>query len=43
MQNQPIGDTVKLSYNDHGYNELTVTTNNFNLLIWFSIFYHAYN
>jgi hypothetical protein len=31
--------TVKLGYNDHGYNELTVIANNFNLLVWFSIFF----
>jgi len=31
--------TVKLGYNNHGYNELTVLTNNVNLLVWFSIFY----
>jgi len=30
--------TVKLDYNDHGYNELTVITNKLNLLVWFSIF-----
>jgi len=31
--------TVKLGYNDHGYNELTVIANKFILLVWFSIFY----
>ncbi len=30
--------TVKLGYNDHGYNELTVIANNLNLLVWSSIF-----
>ena len=30
--------TVKLGYNDHGYNELTVIAHKFNLLVWFSIF-----
>ena len=33
--------TVKLGYNDHGYNELTVITNNFNPLVWLSIFYQV--
>jgi len=36
-------DTVKLGYNDHGYNDhgynkLTVIANNFNHLVWFSMF-----
>jgi hypothetical protein len=40
-------NTVKLGYNDHGYNELTVIANKYNLLVWFrhhySIKFHAYN
>jgi len=31
--------TVKLAYNDHGYNELTVIANKINILVWFGIFY----
>ncbi len=31
--------TVELGYNDHGYNELMVIANNFNILVWFSIYY----
>jgi hypothetical protein len=31
--------TVKLGYNDHGYNELTVIANRFHLLVWFSIIF----
>ncbi len=41
--NKPYGllkqTTVKLGYNDHGYNELTVIASNFNLLVWFSMFF----
>jgi len=29
--------TVKLGYNDHGYNEHTVIANNFNHLVWSSM------
>ncbi len=28
--------TVKLGYNDHGYSELTVIANKYNLMVWFS-------
>ena len=31
--------TVKLGYNDHGYNEYTVITNKIAYLVWFSMFY----
>ena len=31
--------TVKLGYNDHGYNEHTVIANKMCCLVWFSIFY----
>jgi hypothetical protein len=30
--------TVKLGYNDHGYNELTFIANKFGILVWFSTF-----
>ena len=29
--------TVKLGYNDHGYNEFTAITNNANLYLWSQI------
>ncbi len=31
-------NTVKLGYNDHGYNEYTVITNKISWLVWFSMF-----
>jgi hypothetical protein len=32
-------NTVKLGYNDHGYNEYTVITNKIHWSVWFSMFY----
>ncbi len=32
--------TVKLGYNDHGYNEYRVIANKIACLVWFSMFYH---
>ncbi len=34
-----IINTVKLGFNDRGYNEFTVITNNFILLVWFGIYF----
>ncbi len=31
-------NTIKLGYNDHGYNEYTVITNTLSRLVWFSKF-----
>ena len=31
--------TVKLGYNDHGYNKYTVITNKMSSLVWFSMVY----
>jgi len=34
-----VNCTVKLGYNDHGYNEHTVITDKITYLVWFSMFY----